>query len=62
MDWIAEIPKVDEEYAYKMGRDCALHGANETNCHFAIFSKPEYTKAWERGKSSVMGDPPEEDV
>ncbi len=43
-------PKRDMEYAYEMGRDCGINGANETNCHFAIFSSPENTTAWERGK------------
>lgn len=43
-------PKRDEDYAYRMGVDCARNGANETNCNFAIFSTPENTAAWERGK------------
>ena len=38
------------KYAYDMGKDCALKGANTTNCHFSIFSTPEKTKAWEQGK------------
>ena len=42
-----------EEYAYKMGKDCALNGANEKNCHFSIFSSPEHTRAWERGKKEA---------
>ena len=33
-----------------MGYDCGINGANTTNCSFALFSKPEYTDAWERGK------------
>lgn len=43
-------PKSDSDYAYKMGYDCGKNGANKTNCHFAIFSSPENTKEWERGK------------
>jgi hypothetical protein len=43
-------PKRNSNYAYKMGYDCAKNGANETNCHFPIFSSPENTKEWERGK------------
>ena len=43
-------PKRSEEYAYKMGKDCAKNGANTTNCHFSIFSSKENTKAWEKGK------------
>lgn len=39
-----------EKYAYDMGVDCAKNGANTTNCHFSIFSNPENTKAWEKGK------------
>ena len=40
----------DAKYAYKMGIDYAINGANTTNCNFAIFSSPENTKAWEKGK------------
>ena len=43
-------PSRSTEYAYKMGIDCAVNGATETNCHFSIFSSPENTKAWEQGK------------
>lgn len=41
--------QVDEGYAEEMGYDCGMNGANGTNSHFAIFSQPQYTKAWERG-------------
>ena len=41
---------MDEETAFKLGRDCRENGANTHNCHFSIFSKPEFTKAWEEGK------------
>ena len=41
---------MDIQTAYDFGKDCALNGPNETNCNFGIFSKPEYTKAWEKGK------------
>jgi len=43
---------MDKEQAFEMGKDCAINGANTTNCHFSIFSKPEFTKAWEDGKAS----------
>ena len=43
-------PKRSEEYAYKMGVDCAKNGANTTNCHFSIFSSSENTRAWEKGE------------
>lgn len=46
-------PKVDSDHAYKMGYDCGINGANKTNCHFSIFSSPENTKAWEKGKSDA---------
>ena len=42
---------VDLVYAEEQGYDCGKNGANEQNSHFAIFSKPEFTKAWERGKA-----------
>lgn len=35
---------------YRMGRDCAKNGPNETNCHFSLFSSHEKMKEWERGK------------
>ena len=38
-----------ESHAYQMGKDCALNGANTTNCHFSIFSCKENTKEWDRG-------------
>lgn len=37
-------------YAYQMGLDAGKNGPNEKNCHFSIFSKREYTAAWEKGK------------
>jgi len=44
------LPTFDQSHAYQMGMDCAKNGANETNCHFRLFSSPEMTKAWEQGK------------
>lgn len=43
--------RVDLDYAESMGYDAGKNGANTTNSHFAIFSRPEFTKAWERGKA-----------
>lgn len=43
--------RVDLAHAEEMGFDCGANGPNDTNCHFAIFSRPEFTKAWERGKA-----------
>ena len=42
--------KHTKEYAYEMGKDYAVNGANTTNCNFAIFSSKENTRAWEEGK------------
>lgn len=49
-------PKRSTEYAYKMGFDCAVNGANGKNCSFTIFSSSENTKAWENGKRSGEKD------
>jgi ribosome modulation factor len=46
-----EIPKRDVDYAYRMGYDNAINGANQTNCHFSIFSSRKNTDAWERGNA-----------
>lgn len=35
---------------YKLGYDAAINGPDSENCHFGIFSTPEKTKEWERGK------------
>lgn len=45
--------KKNKEYAYKMGYDCGMNGSNLTNSNFAIFSTPENTKEWERGKKEA---------
>lgn len=42
-------PGMTTDRAYGYGMDAARNGANETNCSFKIFSRPEFTKAWERG-------------
>lgn len=44
------FPKLDKKHAYKMGFDCGAKGATLKNCCFSIFSSPENTKEWERGK------------
>lgn len=48
--------RVDEEYAFDMGYDAGKNGADTTNSHFAIFSRPEFTKAWERGKRKAEAE------
>ena len=47
---------MDKKYAYKMGYDCEINGANTKNCHFTIFSKKEFTEAWENGKKQARLD------
>ena len=42
--------EMTEEKAKSFGKDYAINGANETNCHFSIFSTPEFTRAWEKGR------------
>lgn len=37
--------------AYNAGYDCGQNGPNTVNCHFSLFSTPENTMAWERGKN-----------
>ena len=44
---------MNEQEAFALGRNCGLNGADTTNCHYSIFEKPEFTKAWENGKASV---------
>jgi len=43
------MPERSKDYAYKMGFDSSVNGANTANCHFSIFSTIETTKAWEDG-------------
>lgn len=48
--------KLHDEYeakAYMAGRDCAVNGPNQENCHFKHFARPELTAAWERGKRNA---------
>lgn len=47
-----KIQSDEEKYAYKMGKDCSLNGANTKNCHFSIFATRKNTTAWEQGKSA----------
>lgn len=39
-----------ERDAYSAGFDCAINGANTTNCNYSHFSSPLHTAAWESGK------------
>jgi len=47
----AALPSVED--AYRMGRDYALSGPNEGNCHFRLFATPAHTRAWEKGKADA---------
>ena len=38
---------------YKAGYQCGMIGANNVNCNFQLFSTPEKTKEWERGKKDA---------
>lgn len=40
---------MDIKTAYNFGLDAGYNGANTKNCHFTIFSKPEFTREWEKG-------------
>lgn len=42
---------MNQKKAYELGYDAGKNGVNTTNTNFAIFSTPENTKAWERGKA-----------
>jgi hypothetical protein len=39
-----------ERDPYQCGYDAGLNGSNTENSNFSIFSTPERTKEWERGK------------
>jgi hypothetical protein len=42
------VPTVHD--SYRMGRDYALNGPNNSNCRFRLFATPEHTRAWEKGR------------
>jgi hypothetical protein len=50
LEYLPSYVKAEIEFAYEMGFDCAVNGANTINCNFKIFNTPENTKAWEEGK------------
>ena len=52
---IADMQGMTVEKAYTLGTDCAINGADTINSHFSIFSKPEFTRAWEEGKTEHEG-------
>ncbi len=46
-----KVKKKSKEYL--AGYDSGIHGANEINCHFSLFSTPEKTKEWEKGRKDA---------
>jgi len=40
--------------AFTAGQDYARNGENETNCHVRHFVTREQTKAWQRGRDSII--------
>ena len=50
------IEPMDEDEAYKRGRDYALNGATDHNCNFAIFCTKANTAAWERGRDEAIAE------
>ena len=50
---LLSITKANVLHSYKMGKDCAVNGANEKNCHFSLFQNRECTDAWEQGKKDM---------
>lgn len=47
------VAAMTEDTAYSLGYDAGLNGANLTNSNFSIFSRPEFTAAWERGNKDA---------
>lgn len=56
-DFFLANTKVSSKRAYEHGKDCGLNGANQTNCHFSIFSSKTNTATWERGKREAKPPP-----
>ena len=50
LEYLPSYVKAEIDFAYEMGFDCAINGANEINSNFKIFNTPENTKSWEEGK------------
>ena len=45
--------KIDElKQAYEAGKDKLKRGANDTNCHFSLFSNKAKLRAWEQGAAN----------
>lgn len=45
------------QHAYEMGIDRAKNGANESNCHFGLFSTKEKMMAWTEGSNVSFTTP-----
>lgn len=48
---VAAAPGSRPNWVYLAGIDCGLNGPSTINSHFGIFSTPEKTREWERGKA-----------
>ncbi len=46
-------PRRSADYAYQMGWDCEINGADTENCHFSIFSSKENAAAWNAGRRAA---------
>ena len=46
---------VTEKEAFEAGKDSALNGADQENCHYSFFESSALADAWERGKASYSG-------
>ena len=57
---VRHTAEVSEKHAEAMGRDCALNGPDDKNCHFSLFSNTALTRAWERGKACAALSEPQE--
>lgn len=44
------------QHCLDMGYDSIINGSTTTNCSFSLFSSPEKTKAWEKGREKAKND------
>jgi len=45
-----------EQYAFDMGYDAAVKGADTTNCHFTLFASKTLMEAWTAGNRAGKVD------
>lgn len=53
LEYLISTQPPPEREAFAAGYDSAINGANETNCHFTIFTTQDNTRAWERGAEAA---------